>query len=479
MIWRHLFGYLPASLAGGLASFGAVFVYTRLMSAENYGFYALALTTMSVVYTLSITWAEAAAFRFEPEASAKGALPSHVRTLLWLAAGSVLLALAAMLATLPFAGHPSMRMALAAAAGAMILAPLINVAQELNRAQGRVARYAAIRTFQDVGAFALGALLAWRTGFGPAAPFVGLASVLAVLAVIEGLRLVRASNRGQFDPARVRPYLAYGVPVALALALNIALDTGDRFLIALFLGPEAVAVYAAGYGIADKTIGLVCNLAAMAGAPLMLAAWETKDAAAMEAASSNLARLLLLIATPAAAGLALVAGPLAEVMIGESVRGTAAALIPWIAFSGLLNGFVLYYFSEAFLLSRRTDLRAGLMLIPALANLALNIVLLPRIGLMGAVYSTVACYGLALVLLAWVGRRLAPLSWPSADMVKIGASCAAMAICVALIPAWGGLAELLAKSSAGAIAYVACVLALDASGARTLLEGLRRRPARA
>jgi O-antigen/teichoic acid export membrane protein len=86
------------------------------------------------------------------------------------------------------------------------------------------------------------------------------------------------------------PIFRYGVPVALALALNIALDAGDRFLIALFLGPEAVGVYAAGYGIADKTVGLLCIWAAAAGAPMMMAAWEREGPEAMRAVSAHLPR---------------------------------------------------------------------------------------------------------------------------------------------------------------------------------------------
>ena len=38
------------------------------------GFYALAMTTMGVVYTLTITWIEAAAYRFAGEAAARGLL---------------------------------------------------------------------------------------------------------------------------------------------------------------------------------------------------------------------------------------------------------------------------------------------------------------------------------------------------------------------------------------------------------------------
>jgi len=478
MIWRRLFGYFPASLAGGLASFGAVFALTRLLSPADYGFYALALTTMGIIYTLTVTWAEAAAYRFAGEASAKSQMPNHIRTVMVLLAASAGVAVAVMLVAVSLAIAPALKLALCVAGATMILAPIVNAAQEMNRALERVSRYSALRVAQDVGAFAIGTLLAWRTGLGPAAPFAGLASVLAVLAVIEGSRLWRESRGGQFEQARVRPYLAYGVPIAVALGLNIALDAGDRFLIALFLGPEAVGVYAAGYGIADKSVGLLCAWAAAAGAPMMMAAWEREGPEAVREVSRHVARTLLLIAAPAAAGLALVARPLSEVMIGEEMRAQAAAIMPWIALSGLINGFVLHYVSEAFQLSRRTDLRAWLMAIPALANVGLNIILLPTVGLMGAVYATVACYALALVLLAFAARKLAPLSWPWADFAKVAGACSVMAIVVQFLPAPGGFPELLLKSAIGAASYVMAALVFDAAGARVSLQQFLARRAR-
>lgn len=478
MIWRRLFGYFPASLAGGLASFGGVFVLTRLLSPTDYGFYALALTTMGIVYTLSITWAEAAAYRFAGEAQAKGKTSDHIRTIMLMLAASSALGIAMMLGAILIATDPMLRMALTAAMSTMVLAPLVNAAQEMNRAQQRVSRYSTLRVCQDIGAFLLGTFLAWRTGLGPAAPFVGLASVLALLATVEGSRLWRESKGGRFRPEKVKPYLSYGVPVALALALNIALDAGDRFLIALFLGPEAVGVYAAGYGIADKSVGLLCAWAAAAGAPMMMAAWEREGPEAVREVSGHLARTLLLIAAPAAAGLALVAQPLSEVMIGEDMRAQAASIMPWIALSGLINGFVLHYVSEAYQLSHRTDLRAWLMLIPALANVALNAILLPWIGLMGAVYSTVACYALALILLAGVARKLAPLSWPWKDFLKVAGACSAMAIAVRMMPSTGGMTELLLKASVGTTIYVMTALVFDAAGARAALQQFASRRAR-
>lgn len=474
MIWRHLLGYLPASLAGGLASFAAVFAFTRLLGAEAYGWYALVLTGFNIAYTLLITWGEASAYRFAGEAQARGGMADHIRTTLGLVAlstgaGLLVLACAAMLVT-----EPSLRFAILAAAAVMLLSPIVTASQEMNRACGRVARYSAVRMTQDVGAFLIGVFLAWRAGLGPAAPFAGLACVLFVLAITEGTRLWRESAGGRFDRTRIRRYLGFGMPVAVSLVLAIALDAGDRFLIALYLGPEAVGIYAAGYGVVDKSVGLICIWAAAAGGPLMLAAWERDGREGLKHASAQAAATLMLVAAPAAAGLALVAHPLAEVMIAEDMREQAAAFMPWIALSGLMNGFVLHYLSESFQLSRRTDLRAALMAIPAVANLGLNVLLIPPFGLMGAVYATVASYALALVLLGVVGRRLAPLSLPMGDFARIGAACVAMAIAVQLLPAPGGLPELLLKAAVGACVYAAAAVALNAAGARAALGGLRR-----
>jgi O-antigen/teichoic acid export membrane protein len=472
MIWRRLFGYLPASLTSGLASFGMVYAYTRLMGPHDYGLYALAVTSLGVVYTLAITWSEASAYRFAAEAEAKGAMADHVRTTFGLMLASVAVALCVMGAALPFVSE-HFRWALIATMCVMAAQPVVNIAQEISRARQDVRRWTAVRMSLDLGAFALGTLLAWRSGLGPAAPLAGLAAVMLVLAVIEGSRLWRLSKGGAFKSERVRRYAGYGMPVALALGLNIALDTGDRFLIALFLGPEAVGVYAAGYGIADKTLGLVCTWGAAAGAPMMLAAWEREGPEAAREVSAKVIRAMLLLAMPAATGLALVAQPLSEVMIGEAMREPASHILPWIAVSGLLAGIGTLYFSEAFQLSRRTDLRAMLAAIPALANVGLNIILLPRIGLMGAVYSTLAAYALALVLYAVVGRRFAKLALPWGDTLRIGMACAVMALGVIALPAVGGLPELLLKAGTGAGLYALAALALDAGGVRETLQRFR------
>ncbi|MEL6757449.1 MAG: oligosaccharide flippase family protein, partial [Pseudomonadota bacterium] len=89
---RHLAGYLPVKIASGIAAFGGVYVYTRLLGPEDYGRYALMFSVMTLVHMLSLTSAEAAAFRFAGEAREKNQLPDHFRTTLSLTFRSLAIA---------------------------------------------------------------------------------------------------------------------------------------------------------------------------------------------------------------------------------------------------------------------------------------------------------------------------------------------------------------------------------------------------
>lgn len=468
---RHLAGYLPVNIASGIAAFGGVYVFTRLLGPEEYGRYALMLSAMALIHTLSLTPAEAAAYRFAGEAEAKRKLPDHFGTVLSLTFRSLVLTagLIAVLA-LCLGRLPEYMKILPWIAVLTPMNSYLQMALEAHRAQQRVRRYALIETTRLLGGFMFGALIAWQTGFGAAAPFVGMVIAGVFWALSETRWLYAQSRSGETSPAQRQVYLKYGVPIAAALVLDILLSAADRFLIALFLGEAAVGEYAAGYGVADKTVLLLCAWAAMAGAPLVMAAYEQGGRAAAAQESRGLINTLLLLGIPAATGLALVATPLSEALIGEGVRDGARQIIPWIAFAGLLNGLIIHYYSEAFQLAHRTGEQALLMLIPAGLNIALNLILIPMYGLMGAVAATLVSYGIGLVLLAWRGRRLIALPLPLTDLLKISLAAAAMWPATLLVPAWGSWPELFAKAVSGGLVYMIVALALDAGGARRFLR---------
>ena len=175
---------------------------------------------------------------------------------------------------------------------------------------------------------------------------------------------------------------------------------------------------------------------------------------------------MVLIALPATVGLALVARPLCDVMLGVEFREGAARVMPWIAVSALLGGFTTHYFNHAFTVGHKTGRLAGVMTVAAVSNVGLNLLLIPRYGLDGAVWATAASFALGAVASWALGRGEAEMPAPLRDFALCGLASGVMAAVVWALPAWGGLAELMLKAVVGALAYAVAAIALDAGGVR-------------
>jgi O-antigen/teichoic acid export membrane protein len=142
----------------------------------------------------------------------------------------------------------------------------------------------------------------------------------------------------------------------------------------------------------------------------------------------------------------------------------------------LLAGLRLHYVEHAMHLAGRTEmifLTAG---IPAVLNVALNVVLLPRIGLDGAVLSTLAAYALALAICAVAAWRLFPLPVPAGAIVRSALAACVMGGVLLAFPSAPSALGLLALIGKGVGAYGVLALALDLAGVRGHVRRALGRP---
>jgi O-antigen/teichoic acid export membrane protein len=482
MYRRGLLGYLPANIIQGLVGLLTIVVFTRLLTPEQYGAYALAMSVMILAHTLLFTWTEAAMARFQARAREQGDVADHMATLYrsWLALALGFPVIAGLCVWLvPISD--TLKIAVAAGLLAVVFRSLIKLVQERRRADGEVSAAALLDMAQSGGGFAVGVVYV-AIGFGGGGPLMG-AAVVAILCLVFTLRReITLMRGGRVDRARLREYAGYGMPVALSLILSLVISSTDRFLLAGYLHEEAVGVYHAGYSLANRTLDVMFIWLGMAGGPAMVAALERGGRQALAETAREQSSFMVLLTLPAAVGVALVAGPLAQVMVGEALVEGAAHVTPWIAVGALFSGLTTYYLHQAFTLGQRTRLLFVAMTIPAGLNLVLNLILIPRFGIDGAMWATAASYTIGAVASWSLGRRAMPLPLPFEAIWKAGAGCAAMAAAVLTIPALGGgILELATKAGVGALVYGAVVVALDAGGVRSrggqLLRGLRARTA--
>jgi len=471
MFWRGVVGYLPMNIVQGVVGLFSIVIFTRWLSPADYGVYALAFSAMSLAHTLVFAWMEAAMARFHAPEAQDGRLANLFTTLYrcWLGAALVFTA-ATVAILLAWPGDSPVKIAVAAGLAAILARSLLKLNQERRRAAGDVRGAALMDMAQTVGGFVIGFGLI-EAGLRGAAPIAGLGAAAAVVLVFVLPTELRRAKGGEFVPNKARAYAAFGLPVALSLILALALATTDRFLLAAFLNDTAVGVYHAGYSLANRTLDVMFIWLGAAGGPALIVALERGGGAALEKAAREQAGLMLALGVPASVGLALVARPLADVMVGPALRAGAASVTPWIAASALFAGLTTYYTHQAFTLGRRTSLLLLAMSIPAVANVGLNLLLIPRLGLEGAMIATTASYGLGLAASIGLGRFAQPLPLPLGAVAKAVLASAVMGVVVVRLPSLGGLAELGLKALAGAAVYGALAYAFDIAELRSKGRG--------
>jgi len=459
----------PLQIAQALIGFGAIAVFTRLMTAEEFGRYALALSISMAAHTLLFTWAEAAAFRFFAAARAEKKLADHFATLLALAVvlgGAVMVATGAVLS---LAGLRDDHAALALfAVGAAIFRFISRLGRESDRAALAFGRYAILETAYLLVGFAAGVALLMLFDFGPAAPFAGLLAAGVLITLIDAPRLIAQARGGAPSAARAASYGGYGAPLALALAVDLGVQAVARTILAAEAGVAEIGAYAAAFGLARGLDVMFIGVSA-AFAPLVFAAYEENGPAAARHAARDGFVLLAAVTLPAMVGLVLVAGPLTTLMVGHDLRAATSNAAPWLALAALMTGFSLYYWSEAFQLTRRTGVRALLMLAPGAAQLALTAWLAPQFGATGAAVAAAAGASVGALLLALAGRRLLALPFPLGALSRIFGAVALMAIVVLLVRSPPTPIGLMQAVLTGAATYGVGAVLFDVLGARALL----------
>lgn len=469
MFWKGLSGYLPANIAQALVGVLSIVVFTRLLNPTEYGAYALGFSAMALAQTALFTWSEAAMARFYA-AEGGGENGSHHFRTLYLAWGAVALAFPVLAGgvLLVFPLHGASSGAIAAGLCMVPLRSLTKLVQERRRAAGEVGAAAGLDLIQSLGGFGLGLLLILGH-FGGAAPLLGAGLICLPCLAFALPAELRAGRGGRLQLDRLRLYAGYGGPVALSLILSLVLASTDRFVLAGLTGEAAVGAYHAGYSLANRTLDVMFIWFGSASGPALVMALERGGRPALAQAAREQAGIMLLLAIPAAFGLALTAHPLAQLMVGEALRDQAARVTPLIAIAAMFGGFTTYYLHQAFTLGKRTWRLMLAMAVPAGANLILNLVLVPRYGAQGAAGATALSFMLGAVGSFTLGRSAMPLPLPWKTLAQALGASLAMSAAVLVLPSPGGVIELMLKAGLGAAVYGVLILAMDAGGLRSRL----------
>ncbi len=408
-------------------------VYANVLGVSNYGTLALVNTSLSFATSVVTLALPQAFFRsYLMENVDEHGRAAVMRTTLGLRlvtslAGLLVLVLLAIPLTRLLFGDMT-RLPILLVVGPIVFCDTLNlVPLSFLRAERRPAAYAALSFTRAVLGSVMIIVFVVVLRLGVFGVVLGSLVSAVVVAVAGVLVLVRARRiRMALDRPLINHMLVFALPLVPASVAAWTLNLSDRYLLQAFVGNQAVGIYSAGY-----TIGLVIN--ALAVAPFTLA-WAAIfwDIATTPGARQTYARVMtgfVIFAAFIALGLSALSTDALRLIFRPDFE-PSRFVVPFSAFAYVLYG--IYSIGATGLnIEGRTGVLPVTLWVSAIANVALNLVLIPAIGYLGAAVSTLLSYGVLAVYTTAAGQRYYPVPW---DIPRItGALALAMGLAAAAL----------------------------------------------
>lgn len=317
-------------------------------------------------------------------------------------------------------------------------------------------------------------------GYGVTGAYVGYV-VSFLLASTVGLLILYYQFYNRFDEAETiradlkKRILKYNVPLAWTRGAGVLTNRVDTVLIGYFITPTAVGFYTLGKQISEFIITPASTLGFVVSPTFGSQKANNELDRAARIYEKSLENILLLY-IPAAAGVALIAKPAIRLVFGTDYLGAVPVL-------QILSLFIIVKAIDKITndgldyLGRARE-RAIVKAVGAVSNFLLNVLLIPRMGVVGAVVATVitttAVVGTNIILI----HRELPLSVGTlirTTVLVAGVTVVMTAVVWLFLPFITSIVSLAAVVTVGGLvwAVLAAIGGLfDVRAARTLLDNV-------
>jgi O-antigen/teichoic acid export membrane protein len=467
------------TMVAGLVTFP---VLTRIFSVADYGVMNLIAATLTVAVALGKVGVQHSILRYESEIRAgKGrfTLPQLYSTTLLAMGGTalvtvLLLVVGTQLAPARLLGDPRLRLLFGIASVLVVVQVMESALINFLRAEQETAalmKYQVAKRYLGLAIILVAVLLISRT----------LTAFYSATVVSEGLA-VAALWRFLFrDGGRPRPTLAafsrplhrelmaFGIPMMIGYELSgIVLSVGDRYVIDGMIGEVPLGLYSAAYNLCQYVQAVFIAAVAQAIMPMYMRMWDQQGVSETSAFIARSLRSYVLLGAPVIAGLAAV-GPELLPSLASDKYASAGLVLPWVIAGMVVDG-TSSMFGAGLFIHRKTRLIMSVVLGSAVVNIILNLILVPRIGILGAAIATLVSYTVTALAMAMAGRHLLPVAVPWPTVLRAGLAALVMYAALHYLCPGRRLLTVGVRLVAGAPIYGVIMFLIDAD-ARVLLKG--------
>jgi O-antigen/teichoic acid export membrane protein len=465
--------YLPANTIAPFFSILAIVVWTHFLEPADLGRYSLVVAVQEFTF-LFLLWWSTYTLRSLGEWSEAERYRRFQRT-----EGFVLLGVACLqvvivtiLAVTAVDRSASLGLVLASVFFAVSRSLVVYLADRARTSQ-RIGLFTVLQISWSVFGFGLGLSFVLIFGSSAVWPLLGTAIAQLAAAVYVMLRADVRPFALRPDAEVIRAAARFGLPLLGAALLTWIGMYGNRFIIEFFLGHAAVGQFLAGTELAERGTFFAITLAGSATLPLAIQEMRESGTAAglRRLKTGSIAVLGLMI--PAAVGITVLATPISQVLIGAAYRDVSATLLPIAAWSGVIYGTWCALPAQALILLKRTWLPMAASAATAILTIIFTILLIPRLGTVGAAYARLAALSLPFVAICYICMSRFGMLVPGRELVRMLFCAALMAAALRVIPQPATLLGLAAVIALGAVVYLSAAALLFRNEIRPVAERWR------
>jgi O-antigen/teichoic acid export membrane protein len=406
---RHSAVYGLTALASRIASFFLLPLFTRFLAPSDYGRIEMLVALVALLIPLLRAGVATSFFRFYYERDLAPDPTLVVRTAFWF---NLLGAVLGTVVGLAFAEQVSRFLFDSSQYASLVrvgfalffVSMLYDQATSLYRVEERSTEFA-IAGLANL-AITVTATVWFVVGLGGGATGAMLGNVSGTFVVMcVMIWRQRSALAPAFDRALVRRMNAFGLPLLPAGLALWVVDFADRFFIGHLLGAGAVGVYAVGVKLASAMI--LVQLAFRTAWPAF--AFSIGDDREARAAFAYVLTYIAFIGAWVSAALGLLAPWLVRLVAQPPFYGAERVVAPMSFAGALLTAYTMI--AVAITRSNRTGLTWLIAGAGAAANVAINLALIPVVGIMGAALATVGAYAVLVTGSVLWGRAIYPIAY--------------------------------------------------------------------
>ncbi len=374
-------------------------ILTKSLGAGNYGIWVQIIVTISILTPLTTIGLPFTLVRFLAAEKSKKEIQDGIYS-----TSALVLALSLILSALLILLSKQISNFLGDGRQLVEVLALIVPVQSLSliflnvfRAFQQMKKYSFFTLLRTYGELALIAYTV-TTGYGLLGAVFSVLFVRSIVLIVMGVFILKRVGPKLPGFCRIKEYLAFGLPTIPGSISSWLVNSSDRYVIGFFWGATFVGYYSPGYTL-GSIIGIFLAPLGFVLPAVLSKFYDENNITDVKTYLRYSLKYFLALAIPSVFGLSILSRQLLTILSTPEIASRGYLTTPFVATSFLLYG-IISIVSNIIALVKKTRIVGIIWVIAALSNLGLNILAVPRIGILGAAITTLIAFTIAFSLTA-------------------------------------------------------------------------------